>query len=191
MNKEMLKNIVLTFLLMSVFIFSYLYMKKDRDYHALSQLVQTPTGERRFSDIINGKPSLIYFGFLNCPDACPTTFSMMSRVFKELEPGDLDKFNFIFVDLDPERDSMERLVSYSSYFHPKIFPVVVPLKDLDAFTRFFGIAFMKVKLESSMSYTIDHSVDVVVLSKEGKFLELLHHDAPKTVVLKRIKDLIN
>ncbi|AUN99111.1 SCO family protein [Bacteriovorax stolpii] len=190
MSRDNLKNITLTVLLMAVFIFSYLYTKKDRNYHAFSQTVQTPSGEKRFSDITNGKPSLLYFGFLNCPDACPTTFSMMSRVFKELGPGDLDKFNFIFIDLDPERDTMERLVNYSSYFHPKILPVVVPLKDLDAFTRFFGIAFMKVKLESTMSYTIDHSVDVVVLSKEGKFLELLHHDAPKTVVLKRIKDLI-
>lgn len=175
---------------MAVFIFSYLYTKKEREYHAFSQVVQTPVGEKRFSDLIQGKPTLIYFGFLNCPEACPTTFSLMSRVFKELSSDDLNKFNFVFVDLDPERDTLDRMTKYTGYFHEKIFPVIVPLKDLDSFTRFFGIAFMKVKLESTMSYTIDHSVDVIVLSKEGKFLELIHHDSPKPVVLNRIKELI-
>lgn len=175
---------------MAVFIFSYLYTKKDRDYHAFSQVVQTPAGEKRFSEIIGSRPSILYFGFLNCPEACPTTFSLMSRVFKELDQSDLDKFNFIFIDLDPERDTMERMVKYAEYFHPKILPVIVPLQNLDAFTRYFGIAFMKTKLESTMSYTIDHSVDMVVLSREGKMLELIHHDSPKTVVLSRVKELI-
>src|SRR5688572_26996730 len=66
-----------------------------------------------------GKPLLVFFGFTHCPDICPTTLFEVSEVFNRLGP-DAEKASAIFVTVDPERDTPEKLKLYLSSFHPRI-----------------------------------------------------------------------
>lgn len=191
MNKETFKTIVSIIALMSLLIFSYLYTKKSREFNPFTLEIMTPMGPTHLANLTKNKITLLYFGFLSCPDACPTTLATVSSAFKELEAKDLDKLNFLFVDLDPERDTLDKLKSYTSFFHPKITPVSIPLQDLDAFTRFFGIAFMKVPLKSSkMGYTIDHSTDILVMNSKGKIISHIEHGTTRIHMIALIKKII-
>lgn len=187
-----LKFIASTLALMAVLIFSYLQIRGERNYNPFAQPLKTSNGVLTLSQLRSeNKFIFMYFGFLSCPDVCPTTLSSMAGVFKSLPKEQLDKIEFLFIDLDPEKDTMERMVKYSSYFHPKIRPVMLNLKELDLFTRYFGVAFMKMPLKSTMGYTIDHSTDIIVVSPEGKILQPIAHGSPKVVILDQINKLFN
>lgn len=185
-----LKFIASTLALMGVLIFSYLQIRGDRNYNPFMQPLKTPDGTLTLSQLRSeNKIIFMYFGFLSCPDVCPTTLSSMAGVFKSIPKEQLDRIEFLFIDLDPEKDTMERMVKYSSYFHSKIRPVMLNLKELDLFTRYFGVVFMKMPLKSKMGYTIDHTTDIIVVSSEGKILQPIAHGSPKVVILDQINKL--
>lgn len=190
--KNNLKFIAATVILMGVLIFSYLQIRGERNFNPFTHTLKSATKSFTLNELKKDKKIiLMYFGFLSCPDVCPTTLSSMSSVFKSLPKEQLDRIEFLFIDLDPERDTMERMVKYSSHFHPKITPVIMNLKELDQFTRFFGIVFMKMPLKSTMGYTIDHSTDIIVLSPEGKILQPIAHGSPNVVVLDQLNKIFN
>jgi len=187
----MIKTILSTLALMAILIFSYLFTKKQTEFNPFTLNLNTSKGVTTLSELKKDKLTLMYFGFLTCPDACPTTLSTVGAVFKEMTPAELAKLNFLFVDLDPERDSLERLKEYTGYFHPMITSISMPLKDLDPFTRYFGIVFMKVPLKNSkMGYTIDHSTGILVMNPEGKILPHIEHGTNKTVMLALIRKML-
>lgn len=190
--KEHLKFVVATLFLMAILIFSYLQIRGERNYNPFNQSLKTSTGLITLNDLKKeNKITLMYFGFLSCPDICPTTLSAMGKAFKTLSEEKLDRIEFLFIGLDPERDTVERMVKYSSYFHPKIRPVLLNLKELDLFTRFFGVVFMKIPVKSKMGYTIDHSTDIIVLSPEGKILQPIAHGSPQAVILDQLNKALN
>ena len=190
--KEIFKFAVATFTLMGILIFSYLQIKGERNYNPFNQSLKTSAGLFTLNDLRKeNKIILMYFGFLSCPDVCPTTLSSVGKAFRALPKDKLDRIEFLFIDLDPERDTMERMVKYSSYFHPKIRPVIINLKELDLFTRYFGVAFMKMPVKSTMGYTIDHSTDIIVLSPEGKILRPITHGSPQAVILEQLNQTFN
>lgn len=191
MSKETIKTILATLVLIAILVFSYQKTKNRNEFNPFTQKLITSKGTVTLNELKKDKIVLLYFGFLSCPDACPTTLNKMAGVFKDLPQDKLDKISFVFVDLDPERDTILKLTEYTSYFHPKILAVSLSLEDLNLFTQFFGIAFMKVPLKSRMGYTIDHSTDIVVLSPEGKILDPIHHESSKTIILAQLNKLLN
>lgn len=188
--KEIFKTSVAVIGLVGVLLFSYLSLKKQKEFDPFNLKLNTSSGVTTLNEVKKDKIVLLYFGFLSCPDACPTTLSTMAAVFKELPPNKLDKIAFIFVDLDPERDTLVKLKEYANFFHPKIMPISLPLADLDLFTKYFGIAYMKVPLKSNMGYTIDHSTHIIVLSADGKLLEPIEHQTPKKLILMKLNKII-
>ena len=187
-----LKFAVSTLALMGLLIFSYLQIRTQKNYNPFIQKLKTPEGELTLREIrAENKIILMYFGFLSCPDVCPTTLSSMSKVFKDFSKEKLDRIEFLFIDLDPEKDTMERMIKYSSNFHPKIKPVIINLLDLDPFTKYFGVAFMKMPLKSKMGYTIDHSTDIIVLSPEGQILQPIAHGSAQVDILNQLNKLFD
>ena len=178
--------------LMSLLIFSYMQVRTERNFNPFILQLKTPNGALTLRELKDdNKIILMYFGFLSCPDVCPTTLSSMSKVFESLSKEKLDRIEFLFVDLDPEKDTMERMIKYSSNFHPKIKPVMMNLKELELFTKYFGVAFMKVPLKSKMGYTIDHSTDIIILSPEGQILQSIAHGSPQVVILNQLNKLFD
>ncbi|HRF07522.1 MAG TPA: SCO family protein [Xanthobacteraceae bacterium] len=115
-----------------------------------------------------GKPLLVFFGFTHCPDICPTTLFEVSEVFNRLGK-DAEKVNAIFVTVDPERDTPEKLKLYLSSFHPQISALSGTDAQIEAIKKVYYVYAKRVPLEGG-SYTMDHTTVVYLMDKDGKFI---------------------
>jgi len=115
-----------------------------------------------------GRPFLVFFGFTHCPDICPTALFEMSEVLKRLGP-DADKTAALFISVDPERDTQEKLKDYVSSFHPRVFGLTGTPAEIEAVTRAYRAYAKKVPLDGG-GYTMDHSAIVYLMDKDGRFV---------------------
>ncbi|HEX5778686.1 MAG TPA: SCO family protein [Xanthobacteraceae bacterium] len=125
-------------------------------------------GRRVTEADFKGKPVLVFFGFTNCPDICPTALFEMSEVLRRLGP-DAEKVNAIFISVDPERDTAEKLKDYLQSFHARISALTGSQADIDAVTRAYKAYAKRVPLEGG-NYTMDHSAIVYLMDKNGRFV---------------------
>jgi protein SCO1/2 len=188
---QKIKLAIALILLSFALTFSYIKIKHENNFNPFNQKINSSVGSATLGDLNKNKFVLLYFGFLSCPDACPTTLSTIAAVFNELPKDTLDKISFLFVDLDPERDTPEKLKNYVAFFHPKILSLSMPTSELDLFTKYFGIAYMKVPVQSKMGYTIDHSTDIIIMSPNRKFLLPIEHGTPKNLIRLRLIKMID
>jgi protein SCO1/2 len=115
-----------------------------------------------------GKPLLVFFGFTHCPDICPTTLFEVSEVFNRLGP-DAEKVSAIFVTVDPERDTPEKLKLYLSSFHPRISALSGSEAQIEAIKKVYYVYAKRVPLDGG-GYTMDHTSVVYLMDRQGKFV---------------------
>jgi protein SCO1/2 len=115
-----------------------------------------------------GEPLLVFFGFTHCPDICPTTLFEVSEVFNRLGK-DAEKVNAIFVTVDPERDTPEKLKLYLSSFHPRISALSGSEAQVEAIKKAYYVYAKRVPLDGG-GYTMDHTSVVYLMDKQGKFI---------------------
>jgi protein SCO1/2 len=115
-----------------------------------------------------GKPFLVFFGFTHCPDICPTTLFEVSEIFNRLGP-DAEKVSALFVTVDPERDTPEKLKLYLSSFHPRIVALGGTPEQVEAIKKAYFVFAKKVPLPGG-GYTMDHTSIVYLMDKQGKFI---------------------
>ena len=135
-----------------------------------------------------GKPFLVFFGFTHCPDICPTTLFEVSEVFNRLGK-DAEKVSAIFVTVDPERDTPEKLKLYLSSFHPRISALSGSEAQIEAIKKAYYVYAKRVPLDGG-GYTMDHTSVVYLMDKEGKFVAPFNlkrdADAAATDLLRRL-----
>ncbi len=112
------------------------------------------------------KIALIFFGYLNCPDICPTTLMEMLKVKKMLGPNQ-DKVMMVFITLDPERDTSENLKNYLINFDESLIGLTGSVKEITAVAKQYSAFFQKRKLRSALGYSIDHTGAVYLTDKGG------------------------
>ncbi len=115
-----------------------------------------------------GHPFLVFFGFTHCPEICPTALFEMSEVLKRLG-SDADKTAALFISVDPERDTPEKLRDYVSSFHPRVFGLTGTPAEIEAVAKAYRAYAKKVPLEGG-GYTVDHSAIVYLMDREGRFV---------------------
>ncbi len=113
-----------------------------------------------------GKPVLLYFGYTTCPDVCPTTLADLRLALQTLG-DDSDKVQVLFVSVDPERDTAQRLADYLPYFDPSFIGLTGPLKEIEAIASRFGVFFQKNTAKSAANYLVDHTSAVLLVDKDG------------------------
>jgi protein SCO1/2 len=114
----------------------------------------------------HGQPVLLYFGYTTCPDVCPTTLADLRLALQELG-DDRDKVQVLFVSVDPERDTAERLGQYLPYFDPSFIGLTGPLPEIEAIASRFGVFFQKNAANSAAQYLVDHTSAVLLLDADG------------------------
>ncbi len=125
-------------------------------------------GKKLTSADFRGKPFLVFFGFTHCPDICPTTLFEVSEIFNRLGK-DSEKVSALFVTVDPERDTPDKLKLYLSSFHPRIFAGSGTPEQIEAIKKTYFVYAKKVPLDGG-GYTMDHTSIVYLMDKEGKFI---------------------
>ena len=108
-----------------------------------------------------GKPLLIFFGFASCPDICPYGLTIISEVLDDLE-ADKNKFNSVFVTLDPERDDYAKITDFVNLFHSNIIGLSGSVEQIDNIAKNWRVYKKKVDFSGSeLGYTIDHSFSYI------------------------------
>ena len=124
-------------------------------------------GQPRTLKDFAGKLVVIFFGYTQCPDVCPTTMAEMAEV-KKLLGKDADKLQAIFVTVDPARDTPEVLKAYMTNFDPTFLALVPTPEQLPEVTKQFKIYYKKVDGKTPTSYTMDHSAGSYVFDTQGR-----------------------
>ena len=144
----------------------------------------------RFDDkFFSNHPSLIFFGFLNCPDVCPFTLTKISEIINKLKDKS-DLMKFYFVTVDPKRDKIEELKEYLSAFHPKIIGVTGSNIGIEKFLKYMYVYKKEISLDHN-NYTIDHSSQIFLFKKNGSFFGTLSTYEKDNNILGKINKLIN
>ena len=141
-----------------------------------------PDGKLRTLNDFKGKVVVMFFGYTQCPDVCPTTLTEMQQVMTLLGPQS-DKVQVLFVTVDPERDTATILKQYVPSFDAR-FLGLRPADDvaLEKVTKDFKIYYKKVPGTSPGSYTIDHTAGSYAFDPEGRLrLYIKHAQGPETL----------
>jgi protein SCO1 len=123
-------------------------------------------GQARTLGDFKGKVTVIFFGYTQCPDVCPTTMAELAQVKKQLG-ADGDKLQAVFVSIDPERDTPEILKSYLASFDPSFVALRGSAEQTQAAAKEFKVYFAKVPGKTEGSYTMDHSAGSFILDAKG------------------------
>ncbi len=151
--------------------------------------LQSAAGPLSLSDY-RGKVVLLYFGYTSCPDICPTSLTLMRIALSQLSADELARVEGIFISVDPERDTPERLAQYSSHFHANIKGVTGSKAEIDEVARRYGAIFQRVEGDSAMGYTVDHSSVTYVIDQQGKLSASLPHGASPEMILQAVRELL-
>ena len=119
---------------------------------------------------INGKWSFIFFGYTNCPDICPITMSVMVDVYRNLTT-EFDDIQTIFVTVDPERDTKEKLSSYVNFFDKNFIGLNGEPENKNSLVRQIGIAYFSNKEKDN--YLVDHSASIFVIDPKMRLIAKL------------------
>jgi len=133
-----------------------------------------PQGQRRRLADFKGKVVVLFFGFTQCPDVCPTTLSTLREVMARLG-DDAARVQVVFVTLDPARDSDAVLAAYVTAFHPSFVGLSGDEAAIAAAAREFKVFYARQPGKVSGSYSIDHSTGSYVFDPQGRLRLLLRH----------------
>lgn len=144
---------------------------------------------------LKGKLVLVFFGYTFCPDVCPMTLADVSgamRIIADEDPKAADSLAALFVTIDPERDTVERLAQYVPAFHPDILGIVVDPSALEEVKSAFGVyaAKSEANVSSAAGYLMDHTAGIYVVDRKGNLLALFSHDTPADVLAADLKVLL-
>jgi protein SCO1/2 len=112
-----------------------------------------------------GKLVVVFFGYTSCPDVCPLTLSNLSRVLREMGPA-ADRIQVLFITVDPDRDTPERLAAYLEAFDPTFVGLTGTEEEIRSVATDFGVYFAK--HGEGPSYTVDHTARTYVIDPQGR-----------------------
>ena len=133
-------------------------------------------GEFRL-DALRGKVVLLYFGYMGCPDICPTSLSDMGRALKSLSAEEVARVQGLFVSVDPQRDTPDALQRYAAYFHPNILGRTGAKEQVDQAVMQYGAAYRVVDHNSAGGYQVDHTANIYVITADGRWVDTLPYGA--------------
>ena len=125
-------------------------------------------GQARSLKDFQGKVVVVFFGFTQCPDVCPTSMAELAEIKKMLGP-DGARLQGLFVSLDPERDTQEVLKAYMGNFDPTFLALRPELDKLPQLAKDFKIFYKKVDGKTPGSYSVDHSAGSYIFDPQGRF----------------------
>jgi len=147
------------------------------------------TGKPRALADFRGKAVVLFFGYTQCPDVCPTTLAALAEAMHRLGP-DAARVQVLFVTIDPERDTAELLSHYVTAFDPSFLGLV---GDADATARTakeFKILYQKQPGRTPGSYTMDHSAGTFVFDPQGRLRLYAGHGQGADVFAHDIRELL-
>ncbi|MEO8311219.1 MAG: SCO family protein [Caldimonas sp.] len=136
-----------------------------------------------------GKVAVVFFGYTQCPDVCPTTMAELAQI-RTLLGADADKLQTVFVTIDPERDTAEILKGYVANFGPGVVALRGDAEQTAAAAKEFKVFYAKVPGKSPGSYTMDHSAASFVFDPAGRVRLFVPYGSDPKVLAEDIRQLL-
>ena len=137
-----------------------------------------------------GKVVLLYFGFTQCPDLCPTTLAEMTNLRRKLG-AEGQQVQVALITVDPERDTGEIMAAYLRNFDSTFIGLHGTRAEIDPVIRAYGVTAIKRELpNSALGYTMDHSSFVYVIDQAGRWREQFAHGTPLDLMMNDVRTLI-
>ena len=137
------------------------------------ELVRTDAAVINSRSDLRGQPYMITFGYTFCPDVCPQTLLYMAGLVDEAQTQLGEVPQPIFVSVDPERDTLERLGQYVGYFHDDIWGLTGEEDALANVARAFSVYFSRVEGNDPENYLVDHSAGILVMDSRHRLVGLV------------------
>jgi protein SCO1/2 len=126
-------------------------------------------GKEFLPNDFEGKWNVLFFGFTFCPDICPITMSMLSRIEKEIDSQELDKIRIFLVTVDPGRDSPNQLKIYLKNFSENFTGLTGGLDQIYNFATRVNAPFTPINNSKDPYYTVDHTGSIVLIDPNGNY----------------------
>ena len=125
-------------------------------------------------DRLTGRWTLLFFGYTHCPDVCPVTLTVLKNAIALMGKADADAElpQVVFVSVDPERDTLEHLAPYVSYFDPDFLGVTGSDENLATLARQLGILYLRAEPDANGDYLVDHTAAVFLIDPRGHLVAL-------------------
>lgn len=152
--------------------------------------LQTTNGSTFHLSDQKGKIVLLFFGYTNCPDFCPTTLTTFKQVYEKLGE-DAPRVKFVMISVDPDRDTPEKIAAYVAQFNSDFSGLSGSRKDLEPIWNQFGVLVEKQNSDSVESYLEGHTASVYVIDKQGYFIRDFPYGTSATDLVDNITQLLN
>ena len=148
------------------------------------------TGRTRTQTDLAGKYALIYFGFIYCPDACPTALLAMAEALDQLGPL-ADKIQPVFVSVDPERDTVAEMAAYIDAVDPRFWGLTGSPEQVAKAAKAYRVFYRKVTPPGSAEYLVDHTSLVYVMGPNGAYRAHFTHETPPERMAQILRTLLD
>ena len=158
------------------------------DYAKQLALTDAEGKPRTLADF-KGKAVVVFFGYVQCPDVCPTTLAEVAAVKKQLG-AEGDKVQAVFVTVDPERDTPEVLKAYMANFGPDFVALHGTPEQTQKAAREFKVFYAKVPGKTEGSYTVDHTAASFLFDKQGRVRVYVRYGSGSEALAQDLKTLL-
>lgn len=153
--------------------------------------LQSDKGQVSLSDF-KGKVVVMYFGFMNCQEACPVSLTKLRRALKRLSEEELQQVQGILVSIDPKRDTAEDLAAFTKNYHENVIGLVDSAEVIDALvSQYGGMASMEVLNGNSVTYNVEHSSRFYMIDPNGKLLTTMSYSTTPAEIVAKIRQMLN
>lgn len=135
-----------------------------------------------------GKVVLLFFGFVNCPDVCPTTLLELKKVYQALTPAERRRVQVILISVDPERDTPAVLDKYVTFFNPSFIGLTGTPQQIAEVAKPYGVFYQKSEIRSAKEYNVDHTASTYLIDPQGR-LRLIYGNGKPAETGRMVQDV--
>lgn len=146
-------------------------------------------GQPRSLSDFRGKAVAVFFGYVNCPDVCPTTLAKLAEVIRTLGK-DAQRVQVLLVTLDPTRDTPDILQNYVPAFHPSFVGLYGDEQETEQIAKEFKVFYQRQKPDAHGFYTVDHGGGIFVFDPQGRIRLFIGDEHSTDVITRDIKTLL-
>ncbi len=157
------------------------------DFPTLEFQLQTAAGNITQADV-QGQVSLLFFGYMSCPDVCPATLANLRLALHELPAAQRDQIRVLFVSVDPARDEPARLAAFAAHFGPEFIGATAAEAELRLLTRRYGSSFQATP--DAGFYPVAHGSNLLLFDGSGRARLLMPHDQPVAALVHDLRKLL-
>ena len=157
-------------------------------YPVASEIDLTRSDGSRFRlSELRGDVVLVFFGYTACPDVCPTSLAELRQALSELNARDVERVKVVFVTVDPDRDSPERVQEYVAQFNPAFIGLSGSKTDLEKVWAEYGVYREIADEQSAAGYIVNHTARVSLVDQQGNLRISFSFDTPVEDIVHDLK----